>query len=51
MMITEYALCDNRPVRIDSSAFYIAYWGSAVICCDACQSIADARYSWGLVYA
>jgi len=51
MMITMNALCNDRPVRVDDGSFYVAYWGSAYLCCDACRSIADARYSWGEVYA
>lgn len=51
MMIMMNALCNDRPVRVDDGSFYVAYWGSAYLCCDACHSIADARYSWGEVYA
>ena len=51
MMIMMNTLCNDRPVRVDDGSFYVAYWGSAYLCCDACHSIADARYSWGEVYA
>lgn len=51
MMITQNTLCQDRPVRVDSREFYTAYWGSGAICCDACLSVAAARYSWGEVYA
>lgn len=51
MMIAMNTLCNDRLVLVDDGSFYVAYWGSAHLCCDACRSIADARYSWGEVYA
>ena len=51
MMITTNTLCDDRPVRVDSDSLFIAYWGDAYLCCDACRSIAATRDSWSEVYA
>ena len=46
MKITENALCNDRPVRIDLEDVFISYWGSGFLCCDACASIASARDAW-----
>ena len=50
MIVTENALCNDRPVRVDSFDLFHSYWGSAVLCCDACISIARTRDSWGEIY-
>ena len=51
MMISQIALCDSRPVRIDSYYEVRAPWGSGAICCEACASVMLTRDSWWEVYA
>jgi hypothetical protein len=48
MMITEYAVCDSRPVKVRVKDV-TSEWG--FVCCDACASIVSARDSWMEVYA
>lgn len=50
MMINANAICDNRPILVDSFDTVEAYWGSGVVCCANCESILAARQSWGKEY-
>ena len=49
-MITANALCDDRAWMVKPKDVFNYAWGSAVICCDACRSVAMTRDSWMEVY-
>lgn len=49
-MITADTAC-GRTVKTPESATRIFPWGENVVCCDACRSVVDSRWSWFEVYA
>jgi len=50
MMITAETLC-GRFQKVDEKDVRIYPWGENIVCCPACRSVADARWSWMEVYA
>jgi hypothetical protein len=50
MIITAETAC-GRTVKSPQKDVRIYPWGEGVVCCDACTSVVDTRWSWFEVYA